>query len=118
MNVLDQYNKALAIRAKEEHELAQQSLEKEDERMHSIHLMLESMCGDMLRELGKAQHHAPQAGVMRRMQERALQEEAQMKQRDDFDSADRARLKAETIAWAMNTLKELEEQHAESSFSV
>ena len=113
MCVLEKYQAALDARAAEEKALAAQARERGDEREHALRLMQASMCGDMLKALGRAQHENPQSGALQRMLDGAVREQARMREKDDADSADRARIKAETIQWAMNILKELEKEHAE-----
>ncbi len=118
MNVLDQYNAALDQRAAREKALAVQAQEKGDERQRALHLMQASMCGDMLKALGRTQHQNSAAGPLAKIRNGALQEGETLRARDDFDGADRARIKAETIAWAMEILEKLEKENAESSDAV
>ena len=108
MNILEQYNLALDRRAAQEREKAAQANARGDERSHSIHLMCASMLGDMLKALGRVQHEGIRPGVLQKQID-ALTAEAQLRsEKGDYDAADRARVKAETIAWAQNVLKELE----------
>ena len=113
MDAMEKYNAALDARAAEETALAAQEKDRGNEREHALHLMQASMCGDMLKALGRAQHTNPSSNVLQKVWDRALREQARMREKDDADSADRARIKAETISWAMHLLNELEKEHAE-----
>lgn len=111
MNILEQYNLALDRRAAEEREKAVRAKARGDEREHSIHLMCSSMLGDMLKVMGRVQHEGARPDILDK-QIVSLEQEAERQQaRGDYDSADRARIKAQTIAWAQNTLRELENAH-------
>ena len=118
MKLLERYDAALKARAEEHHSLAVQARERGDEREHSLQLMQESMCGDMLRVLGHTQHQRPEGQALQRVLEGARGEEERFRSRDDADGADRARIKAETIAWALDTLKEMEKENGEASDAV
>lgn len=108
MNLLEQYNLALDRRAAQEREKAAQAKERGDERRHSIHLMCASMLGDMLKALGRVQHEGIRPNALQKQIDALTTEEQRLQARGDYDAADRARVKAETIAWAQNVLKELE----------
>ena len=111
MNILEQYNLALDRRAAEEREKAMLAKARDDEREHSMHLMQSSMLGDMLKVLGRVQHEGTRPDALER-QIVALEKEAEKQQaQGDYDSADRTRIKAQTIAWAQNVLRELENSH-------
>ena len=108
MTVLEKYNLALDRRAKEERERAAQAKACGDERGHSIHLMQCSMLGDMLKALGRVEHEGLRPGVLQAQIDALLCESERRQAQGDFDAADRARVKAETIDWARRTLKEME----------
>ncbi len=113
MDAMEKYNAALDARAAKEKALAAQAKEKGDEREHALHLMQASMCGDMLKALGRAQHTNPASRVLQKVLDGAVAEQARMREKDDADSADRARIKAETIQWAISLLEDMEREHAE-----
>jgi len=111
MSILDRYYAALDQRAGEERAKAAQAKSRGDEREHSIHLMQSSMLGDMLRTLGRVQHEGARPGILD-AQIRTLEAETErQREKGDFDAADRAQIKAQTIAWAQDVLRELEQQH-------
>lgn len=111
MSILEKYNETLDLRAGEERERAAEAKAKGDERRHSVHLMQASMLGDMLKVLGKVQHEGARPGVLQAQIDSLKREEEKQKACGDYDNADRARVKAETIAWAQNVLAELEHAH-------
>ena len=110
MDIIERYDAALDAKAAEFHEQADQARLRGDERAHSIALMRESMLGDMLKQLGRAEHTA-RRGVLQRLIDAAGQRAAMLRDRDDFDGADREALKAETIRWALDTLRRLEAEN-------
>lgn len=109
MDILEKYYSALDHRAAEEHNKAMKANARGDEREHSIHLMCSSMLGDMLKVLGRVEHTRQRPGILQTQIDTLLREADKQKSIGDFDAADRTRIKAETIAWAMSVLKELEE---------
>ena len=110
MTFWEEYDRALDERAAQEREKAYSARMQDDERMTSVHLMQASMLGDMLKALGRASRNG-RPDILER-QIASLHEEAQRQRAcEDFDEADRALVKAETIAWAQNLLKELEKNH-------
>ena len=110
MNILEKYNEALDKRAVQERELAAQAKSRGDEREHSVHLMQASMLGDMLKVMGRVSHDGSRPGMLT-AQIDALHREAEAQQvKGDYDAADRARVKANTIEWAKNTLEKLENE--------
>lgn len=108
MDILEKYFLALDKRAADEREKAAQAHARSDEREHSIHLMCSSMLGDMLKVLGRVEHTGQRPGVLQSQINMLLCDAEKQKAAGDFDAADRTRVKAETIAWALNKLKELE----------
>lgn len=111
MSILERYYGELDKRGAEEKEKADRARMKGDEREHSIHLMQQSMLGDMLKVLGRVEHEGQRPGILAAQIENLKKEEARQLAQGDHDSADRARIKAETIDWAMQTLRELERSH-------
>lgn len=110
MNVLENYNEALDKRAAQERRMAAQAKSRGDEREHSMHLMQASMLGDMLKVMGRVSHDGSRPGMLS-AQIAALQKEAEAQQaKGDYDAADRARVKANIIEWAKNTLENLENE--------
>ncbi len=110
MTFWEDYDRALDERAAQEREKAYTARMQDDERMTSVHLMQASMLGDMLKALGRARENGKPDIFDRQIA--ALHEEAQrQKACEDFDEADRALVRAETIAWAQNLLKELKKKY-------
>ena len=110
MSIIEQYDAALDAKAAEFHAQAEQARLRGDERAYSIALMRESMLGDMLKHLGRADH-GPRRGILQGQIEATVQRAGVLRARDDFDGADREALKAETIRFAMDTLRQLEATH-------
>lgn len=98
----EKYDAALDAWAQEARELSK----TEDERERSIQLMRASMMGDMLKQLGRAEHAG--RGKLRAVYEHLVGEEAAMRERGDYDGEDRTRVKRETVERAMALLRELE----------
>ena len=111
MSILEKYYALLDGRSAQERGKAAEAKASGDERGHSIHLMQASMLGDMLKVLGRVQHEGARPGVLQAQIDSLKTEEEKQREKGDFDSADRARIKAETIAWAQRTLAELENSH-------
>ena len=110
MTFWEDYDRALDERAAQERERAYAARMQDDERMTSVHLMQASMLGDMLKALGSARENGKPDILDRQIA--SLHEEARrQKACEDFDEADRALVRAETIAWAQNLLKELEKKY-------
>ena len=110
MRVLDAYHAALQKRAQEEKKKAQAAKEMGDERAHSIHLMQESMLGEMLWQIGRTQHEGKRPGMMENLIQQLEKEAEKQRALGDFDAADRAKIKGETIRFALNLLKEEEKR--------
>ena len=108
MTVFERYCAALDERTREERERAAQAKATGDEREQSIRLMKASMLGDMLKALGRAEHEGRKPHVLEDQIAALTAESEKLKAREDFDSADRAQSKAETIGWALAALRRLE----------
>ena len=107
------YEAALDAKAEEYRRAAELAGEQGDERGHSLNLMCASMLGDMLRALGRAEHSGRKGLLQKIAGEASARSEAALA-RGDYDTADRERIKAETILWARDRLYEAEaedEQH-------
>lgn len=102
----ERYCAALDIWAAEEREKATQARQAGDERMHSICLMKASMMGDMLKVLGKVEVNGVRSGILEKQIASLTAESERLKSMDDYDAAERALIKAETIRRAQNLLKE------------
>ena len=111
MNVLEKYNAALDLRANEERAKAAAAKAAGDERQHSIHLMCSSMLGDMLKALGRVEHEGKRPGILATQIESFQNESKKQQAQNDYDSADRSRIKAQTIAWAQDILRKLENEN-------
>ena len=66
------------------------------------------MLGDMLRQLGRVDHAGIRPGILDSEIDFMTRQAASHEARGDFDSADRAREKAGTIRFALETLRRLE----------
>ena len=109
MDIIERYNALLDARAVEYRDEALQARARGDERAHAIALMRASMLGDMLKALGKAQHDG--RGAMQKIADAAEARAEAALARDDYDTADRERIKAQTILWAQAALRQLEAEH-------
>ena len=110
MTVLEKYNEALEQRAQKERSLAEQAKSRGDEREHSMRLMQASMLGDMLKQLGRAEH-AGRRGVLQKLADAAAARSQAALDRGDHDAADQEQIKARTILWAKQALVALEAGH-------
>jgi len=117
MSVLERYDAALAQRAREEKEKALAAKECGDERAHSLHLMQESMLGNMLRQIGRVQHEGKRPGMMEDLIAQLEKEAEKQKSLGDYDAADRARIKGETIRFALECLLKEEKKHGMQNVS-
>ena len=111
MNVLEKYNAALDARAEEFRVEAEHAKQRGDERDHSMALMQQSMLGDMLKALGRAEHES-RRGILQKQIDAAEQSALTHRQCGDFDAADRDAIKARTIRWAKELLERLEAEDA------
>ena len=102
---LEQYEKTLDLWANEEREKAAEAKRTGDERMHSIYLMKASMMGDMLKALGRVEMSGKK-GTLAKLAAQCDAEAGRMREKEDFDAAERSAIKAETIRRAWDLLKE------------
>lgn len=110
MSKLEKYYSFLDKEASKEHQLAEKAREQADERETSIHLMRESMLGDMLRALGKVRLENPENHALENLLERFGNEQERYSKKQDADLADRAKQKCEVIRLALDAVKALEAQ--------
>jgi len=106
MSVMEKYYCALDERSAQERSKAAEAKAANDERGHSIHLMQASMLGDMLKVLGKVEVNGVRPGILEKQIASLTAESERLKSMDDYDAAERALIKAETIRRAQNLLKE------------
>lgn len=100
----EKYEQTLDAWAEAERAMAAQATEADDERMHSIHLMKASMMGDMLKALGRAELFG-KPGVLEKIAAQFEAESQKMSEKEDFDAAERALIKAQTVRRALACLK-------------
>lgn len=112
MKILALYNEELDRLGAKHRDLALHAIESGDERKYTIHLMQAGMAGDMLRTLGRVQHEGARPGYIENILASLEKEEREQKQAGDYDMADRARVKAQTIRQAMTLLERLEKENA------
>jgi len=112
MDVLERYNCELDKLSSQQRDLALQAIERGDEREYTIHLMQASMMGDMLKVLGRVQHEGKRPGHVENILASLEKEEKAKTEEGDYDLADRAKVKAQTIRRAMELLERLEKEHA------
>ena len=112
MGILEKYNAELDRLAALHKEMALLSIEKGDEREYTIHLMQASMLGDMLKVFGRIEHEKTRPGHAENVIASLEKEEDKQKKTGDYDMADRARVKANTIRQAMELLERLEKENA------
>ncbi len=112
MNVLEQYYAALDIEAQKEKELAAKATENNDERAKSIHLMKASMLGDMLKVLGRVEHEGKRPNALETLIDSFSQEAENQRKIGDYDASDRAEQKAITVQFALDRLRETEQNGA------
>ncbi len=105
MTILERYNAALDERAALMRDEAAKAKRAGDERRHSLFLMQASMLGDMLKQQGKVEHNLIRPGIMQLEIDLMRRQAAGFEARGDFDAADQARVKADTIRWAQDTLR-------------
>ena len=107
MNLFERYDAALDVRATQLREAAEAARACGDQRAQSIALMQASMLGDMLKTLGRVEHDR-RPGILQTLIDQATQNAASSRTRDDFDNAEREVIKAQTIRWALETLRRSE----------
>ena len=110
MNMIERYDAALDARAAEFRAEAARAEAAADERGHSLALMQASMLGDMLKQLGRAEH-AGRRGVLQKLADAAAARSQAALDRGDHDAADQEQIKARTILWAKQALEALEAGH-------
>lgn len=103
---LERYCETLDQWSAEERTKAAQAKKTGNEREHSICLMKASMLGDMLKTLGRVELTGVRPGIMKKEIAFLTTESERLKAMDDYDAAERALIKAETIRRAQNLLKE------------
>ena len=112
MDTLDRYNAELDKMSARHREMALQAIEKGDEREYTIHLMQASMLGDMLKTFGRIKHEGKRPGYIENVLASLAKDEEKQKSAGDYDMADRARVKAQTIHQAISVLERLEKEDA------
>ena len=108
MTVLERYNAALDEQAARMLEEAENASQAGDERRRSLFLMQASMLGDMLKALGRVEHTHARTGILQAQIDSFTAQAAVQENRGDYDAADQARVKADTIRWALHILRLLE----------
>ena len=107
---LEKYNETLSIWSAEEKERAMDAKKSGDERMHSVYMMKASMLGDMLKALGRFEMECGQKGLLEKEIVFLTKEAERLKGLGDYDAAERASIKAETIQRARRLIYEEEEE--------
>ena len=108
MEFMEKYRQILAEEAAKHREAAAQAKTRGEERLHSVELMQASMLGPMLEQLGRVDHEKIRPGILQQEIDFMLSEQKRLEGLEDFDQADRWRLKAETTRFALEALKKLE----------
>ena len=100
---LEKYEQILSAWSQEEKDRAMEAKKSGDERMHSIQMMKASMLGDMLKVLGKFEMTRGQKGLLEKEIVFLEKESERLKGIGDYDEAERAQIKAETVrrAWRL-----------------
>lgn len=101
---LEKYEQALEARAAEEKAKAEKAKQAGDERQHSICLMKASMMGDMLKVLGRGEMSG-RKGTLEKLALQCEKEAEKLKEKEDFDAAERNEIKAETIRQALRLIE-------------
>lgn len=101
---LEKYEKTLELWAGEERAKAAEAKTAGDERLRSIHLMKASMLGDMLKVLGRVELSG-RTGTLEKIACQQQVEAEKLKEKEDFDAAERAEIKAETIRRALSLIE-------------
>ena len=108
MSFFEEYCRILAEEAGRHRDAAAQAKALGDERTHSLELMQASMLGPMLEQFGRVEHEKLRPGIMQKQIDAARSEQQRYEALGDFDQADRFRIKAETIVFALEALRKLE----------
>ena len=106
--IFERYDAALDARAAAERKKAEEARRRWDEREKSLCLMRASMLGDMLKQLGRWEHRKIRPGLLQAEIDLMLRQAGEYGKKQDFDAANQAEVKAETIRWALDTLRALE----------
>ena len=101
---LEKYEKTLDTWADEERAKAAEAKKAGDERLNSIHLMKASMLGDMLKVLGKLELSG-RKGSLGKLALQQMAEAERLREKDDYDAAERSEIKAETIRRALSLIE-------------
>ena len=112
MCILEQYNAALDEAAHKETALAAEANACGNERLKSIHLMKASMLGDMLKVLGRVEHEGKRPKALETLIDSFNEESERRHKLGDYDAADRAEQKAITVQFALDRLREIEDNGA------
>ena len=97
----EKYEKILDIWSAEEKRNAEAA---GDERLRSICLMKASMLGDMLKVLGKLELSG-RKGNLEKLALQQMAEAGRLREKDDYDAAERSEIKAETIRRALRLIE-------------
>ena len=106
MTLYERYDAALDAQAAVLRDEAAVAKSQGDQRAQSIELMKASMLGDMLKTLGRVEHDR-RPGLLESLAAQARGRAQALRSRDDFDAAEREDIKADTILWALETLRKL-----------
>ena len=109
MTILDRYYQKLTEESGRETQLAAEAAKKGDAREQSIHLMKASMFGDMLKVLGRVEHEGKRPNALETLIESFMAEAERLRRLGDYDGSDRAEQKAITVQFALDALKEAEQ---------
>ena len=102
---LEKYEKTLDLWAEAERTKAAEAKKAGDERLQSIHLMKASMLGDMLKVLGKFEMMHGRKGLLAGNIASMTKEAERLTALGDYDAAERAEIKAETIRRALQLIE-------------
>jgi hypothetical protein len=109
---LERYYKTLDEEALRQKEAAEAAKRNGNERAHSICLMKASMLGDMLKVLGRVEHEGKKPKALETLIDSFNEESERQHKLGDYDAADRAEQKAITVQFALDRLREIEENGA------
>lgn len=112
MSILQMYNNALDKMQREYRTQALEALEKGNERAHSVAMMQYSMCGDMLHSVGQAIFEKTRTDFPQKLFDDLEKEKKFYLSKEDYDMADRASVKAQTLQCAMDILERLVKENA------
>lgn len=109
LTVLDKYNRTLTEESVREAQLAAEAAKQDAAREQSIHLMKASMLGDMLKVLGRVEQEGKRPNALETLIESFMAEAERLRRLGDYDGSDRAEQKAITVQFALDALKEAEQ---------